>query len=104
MAHPILDTHQMAPAAHAAGRTALTAAELATICNHYRSAVTKGLTDNAGRPGRLARDAATLARRFRDHEDVILRFATNINVPLTNNQSERNVHPGKVQQRASGGC
>lgn len=104
MAHPILDTHQIAQAAHAAGRTALTAAELPTSCNHYRGAVTTGLTDNAGRPGRLARDAATLARRFRDHQDVIRRFTTNINVPLTNNQSERDVHPGKIQQRASGGC
>lgn len=104
MAHPILDAHQMAQAARAAERTALTAAELATIRNHYRDAATKSLTDNAGRPSRLARDAATLARRFRDHEDVILRFTTNINVPLTNNQSERDVRPVKVQQRASGGC
>jgi transposase len=35
---------------------------------------------------------------------VILRFATDINVPLTNNQSERDVRLVKVQQRASGGC
>lgn len=74
-----------AQAARAAGRTALTAAEPATICNHYRA-------------------AATLARRFRNHEDVTLRFPTNINEPLTNNQSERDVRPVQVQQRGSSGC
>jgi transposase len=44
-----------------------------------------------------------LARRFRDHEDTILRFVTDPAVPFTNNQAERDVRPVKTQQRTSGG-
>jgi hypothetical protein len=47
---------------------------------------------------------ARLARRFRDHEDMILRFATDLTVAFTNNQAERDARPVKVQQRTSGGC
>jgi len=46
----------------------------------------------------------TLARRFRDHETMILRFCTDLTVPWTNNEAERTCRPVKVQQRTSGGC
>ena len=46
-----------------------------------------------------------MARRFRDYEDLILRFVTDLAVAeFTNNEAERSVRPVKVQQRASGGC
>jgi hypothetical protein len=48
-------------------------------------------------------DGARLARRFRDHEDMILRFATDLAVGFTSNQAERDVRPVKVRQRTSGG-
>jgi transposase len=35
---------------------------------------------------------------------MILRFATDLAVPFTNNEAERAVRPVKVQQRTSGGC
>jgi transposase len=35
---------------------------------------------------------------------VILRFTTDLAVGFTNNVTERNVRPVKVQQRSSGGC
>jgi hypothetical protein len=50
-----------------------------------------------------ARDGLRLARRFRDHQDMILRFAIDLAVGFTSNQAERDVRPVKVQQRASGG-
>ncbi len=46
-----------------------------------------------------------MARRFRDYEDLILRFVTDLAVAeFTNKEAERSVRPVKVQQRASGGC
>ena len=52
---------------------------------------------------RSAKDGLRLARRFRDHEDMILRFATDLAVGFTSNQAERDIRPVKVQQRTSGG-
>jgi transposase len=65
--------------------------------------VAKGLADNQGKRAQIALDGARLARRFRDHEDMILRFATDLAVGFTSNQAERDIRPVKVQQRTSGG-
>lgn len=35
---------------------------------------------------------------------MILRFVVDLAVPFTNNQSERDIRPAKIQQRTSGGC
>jgi transposase len=35
---------------------------------------------------------------------MILRFATDLTVPFTNNEAERTLRPVKIQQRTSGGC
>jgi transposase len=73
------------------------------IRNHYRGALGLGITTNSARAGPLAADALRLARRFRNHEDMILRFVVDLAVPWTNNQAERDVRPVKIQQRSSGG-
>jgi transposase len=52
----------------------------------------------------LAAKARTLIQRFRRYEDMILRFATDLSVPFTNNEAERALRPVKVQQPTSGGC
>ena len=52
----------------------------------------------------IAKDGLRLARRFRGHQDMILRFATDLTVGFTSNEAERGVRPVKVQQRTSGGC
>jgi transposase len=70
----------------------------------YRGAVAKGISDNKGRRTKIARDELRLARRFRDRQDMILRFATDLAVGFTSNQAERDVRPVKVQQRTSGGA
>ena len=64
----------------------------------------KGITDNQHRRSQIAKDGLRLARRFRDHQDMILRFATDLTVGFTSNEAERGVRPVKVQQRTSGGC
>jgi transposase len=104
MATTLTDASTAAAAARAAGQPALDPQILATIRNHYRGAIAKALTDNSARAGPLAADAGTLARRFRDHEDIILRFVVDLAVPFTNNQAERDVRPVKIQQRTSGGA
>ncbi len=104
MADTLTAAHHAATAARAAGNDALAPETLRRIRNHYRGAVAKGITDNTPRAGPLTRDALTLARRFRDHEDMILRFVVDLAVPFTNNQAERDLRPVKIQQRTSGGC
>lgn len=104
MADTLTDAHHHAQAARAAGHDAL-APEVATkIRRRYRGALYAGISDNRDRAGPLARDAHTLARRFRNHEDMILRFVVDLAVPWTNNQAERDVRPVKIQQRTSGGA
>jgi transposase len=103
MADLLIDANAKATAAREAGQAALDAAGLEHIRCWYRGAVAKGLADNAGKATPIAKDALALARRFRDHEDMIVRFAVDLAVGFTSNQAERDVRPVKVQQRASGG-
>jgi transposase len=103
MADLLIDANAQATAARAAGQARLADEQLARIRSWYRGAVAKGLADNQGKRTQIAADGLTLARRFRDHEDMILRFTTDLAVGFTSNQAERDVRPVKVQQRTSGG-
>jgi transposase len=104
MADLLIHANAAATATRAAGRQRLDDAELAEIRAWYRGAVAKGITDNQHRRSKTAKDGRRLARRFRDNQDMILRFATDLAVGFTSNQAERDVRPVKVQQRTSGGC
>jgi transposase len=104
MANTLIDAHHAARDASERGASALDTAVLAGIRNHYRGALARGRDDNHGKRGLLATDARTLIRRFHRFEDMILRFATDLTVPFTNNVAERAVRPVKVQQRTSGGA
>ncbi len=61
---------------------------LARIRNHYLGALARGDTDNLDKRSPLAKDVRTLVARFRRYEDMILRFATDLTVPFTNNVAE----------------
>ncbi|HZD03122.1 MAG TPA: IS66 family transposase, partial [Actinomycetes bacterium] len=104
MADLLVYANRAAGAARAAGAQTLDEATLQRIVEWYRGAVAMGIADNQRRRTQLATDGLRLARRFAAHEAMILRFATDLTVDFTNNQSERDVRPVKVQQRASGGC
>lgn len=53
--------------------------------------------------GRLKKSKSrNLLERLRDHEDEVLRFMENPQVPFTNNQSENDLRMTKVQQKISG--
>jgi transposase len=103
MADLLIDAHQHAQAARATGAEHLDEQVLTDLRRRYLGAYTAGIRDNHNRCGPLARDAAALARRFRDHQDMILRFVVDLAVPFTNNQAERDLRPVKIQQRTSGG-
>jgi transposase len=103
MADVLVKANQAA-AARAAGKDRLEDVDLENIRVFYRSAALQGLLDNEHRRTAAAKRARTLARRFRDNEEVILRFATDLAVGFTNNQAERDARPVKVQMRGSGGA
>ena len=103
MADLLITANAQATTARAAGHARLSDEQLAGIRSWYRGAVAKGITDNQHKRTKTAKDGLRLARRFRDHQDMILRFATDLTVGFTSNQAERDVRPVKVQQRTSGG-
>ena len=104
MADTLTAAHRAAVAARTAGQDRLDDTTLATLLNHYLGALALGRTDNLGDNSELARAARTLLRRFHRYQDMILRFTTDLAVPFTNNQAERDLRPVKIQQRTSGGC
>ena len=104
MADTLIEAHHAARDARERGTDRLDEHTVRTIRNHYLGALARGHDDNHGKRGTLAADARALIRRFRRFEDMILRFATDLTVPFTNNVAERAVRPVKVQQRTSGGC
>jgi transposase len=104
MADALLEANRLATAARDAGREGLDEAELTAIQRLYAGALARSRQDNRTKNTPLAHHARTLARRFEEHREVILRFTTDLAVPFTNNQAERDVRPVKVQQRSSGGC
>jgi transposase len=93
MADLLIDANTKATAARAAGQASLSDDQLATIRGWYRGAVAKGITDNQRKRSKIAGDGLRLARRFRDHQDMILRFATDLTVGFTSNEAERGVRP-----------
>ncbi|MGH3410862.1 MAG: IS66 family transposase [Streptosporangiaceae bacterium] len=105
MASLLVEARDAAAAARAAGQDTLGAAVLDDLVTRYRGLAASGLTANFYRRTATARDARRLARRFRNCEDLILRFATRPDLDIfTNNEAERTIRPAKVQQRSSGGC
>jgi transposase len=104
MADTLIDANAAATAARAAGQARLDDAKLTAIRTRYRGAVAMGITGNQRKRTQIGKDGLRLSRRFRDHEDMILRFATDLAVGFTSNQAERDVRPVKVQMRTSGGC
>ena len=73
------------------------------LCRLFRDAVLVGLsrtTSHGNRPGE--RKARLLLEAFRDRPEDILRFTTNLTIPPTSNDAERELRPSKIQQNTSG--
>ncbi len=68
--------NKQATTARAAGQPSLPEDQLAEITAWYRGAVAEGITDDQNKRGKIGKDRLRLARRFRDHQDMILRSAS----------------------------
>lgn len=101
MVDTLIEAHHAARDARERGAQSLDTVTLAGIRNYYRGELSRGRDDNQGQRGALATEARPLIGRFRRFEDMILRFATDLTVPFTNNEAERAVRTVKVQQRTS---
>lgn len=93
------DTHS----ARAADAAELAPDVLARHLARYRGAIARIRDDNAAAASDLNRKALTLANRFEQHQDMILRFLHDLAVPFTNNAGEREIRGAKIRQRV-GGC
>lgn len=94
--------------ARAAGQNVLAPQQLAGILACYDELVATGKAANpppppTGKRGapRLGKTGALL-RRLDTRRDEVLRFATDVRVPFTNNQAERDLRMAKLQMKISG--
>jgi transposase len=99
MANTLLIAKQMMRQAAEAGQTRLTDEQTGFIRSAYAGAISVGREVNAGQP---EAKAGKLVERFaRDAADV-LRFTTDTAIWFSNNQSERDLRPTKLQLKISG--
>jgi transposase len=86
-----------------AGHARLDPATAEPLINLFRHGVRVGLSETlhrGDRPGEAK--AAGLLADLRDRETDVLRFITDLRIPPTSNQAERDLRPAKVQQNTSG--
>ncbi|MDT5039106.1 MAG: transposase [Actinoplanes sp.] len=72
------------------------------LISAYCHGVRIGLEDVARVPGRKQPKHRALLEDLRDREDDILRFTTDLRIPPTSNQAERDLRPAETQQKISG--
>jgi hypothetical protein len=72
------------------------------LIERYRHGFLVGLKEVPRVPGRKQPKHRALLEALRDRQDDILRFVTDLRIPPTSNQAERDVRPAKTQQNVSG--
>ena len=91
------------------GRTALSDRQIRRIFTHYETILHNAQARNPHavrdnkRRGRIKQTVAfSLLHRMREHAAEVLRFATDLRVPFTNNLGERAIRMPKMKQKISG--
>jgi transposase len=74
----------------------------APLIHAFKHGVLLGLSQIRRVPGRKQEPCRDLLECLRDRQDDVLRFATDLAIPPTSNQAERDVRPAKTQQKISG--
>ena len=101
----LADLAQAARNAREQGLSAIPAEVAATplmLFRHADNTVLVGLARHRRAPGRKQTKARNLLERMPDRQAEILRFTTDLDVPFTNNGSERDLRPVKTQIKISG--
>ena len=90
--------------ARAQGLDAVPAETTAAGLRLFRSAVLVGLQEVRRVPGARAKQkpGRALLECLRDREADVLRFLSDLRIPPTSNQAERDLRPAKTQQKVSG--
>jgi hypothetical protein len=88
--------------ARAQGRDRIPAEVADPIISRYRHGVLVGLKELPRVPGRRQPKHRALLEALRDRQGDILRFVTDLAIPPTSNQAERDLRPAKTQQNVSG--
>lgn len=94
--------------ARALGHQMLPAQDLTQLAARYDELITTGWTANPRPPPTGKRGAprlgptGSLLRRLDQRREEVLRFATDLTVPFTNNQAERDLRMAKLQMKISG--
>lgn len=99
MANTLLIAKQMMRQATEAGQTRLGDEQTRFIRSAYAGAISAGREANAAQPDSKA---GKLVERFARDAAEILRFTTDTAIWFSNNQSERDLRPTKLQQKISG--
>jgi hypothetical protein len=68
----------------------------------FKHGVLVGLSQLPKVPGRKQRPGRELLECLRDRQGDVLRFTTDLRIPPTSNQAERDLRPAKTQQKISG--
>jgi len=99
LANTLLIAKQMMHQAATAGHARLSEEQTGFIRSAYAGAISAGRQANAGQP---RSKAAKLVERFARDAADILRFTTDTAIWFSNNQSERDLRPTKLQLKISG--
>ncbi|WP_427019160.1 IS66 family transposase (plasmid) [Pseudarthrobacter sp. P1] len=103
----LAENNRVAHRGREAGGTHFAPALLAQYQRRYETLVQAGWAANpVHHPGKHAKKRpkhVNLLDRLDGHREEVLRFATDLRVPFTNNGSERDIRPLKIKMKVSGG-
>jgi hypothetical protein len=88
--------------AREAGLAAVPAQIAGPLIDAYRDGISAGLSDLASRGGTKRQHRQRLLEDLRDRENDVLRFVSDLRIPPTSNQAERDLRPAKTQEKISG--
>ena len=91
-----------ANSARAQGLAAVPEQIAAPLIHAFRHGVILGLGQVPRRSERKQSPGRALLECLRDREEDVLRFASDLRIPPTSNQAERDVRPAKTQEKISG--